>query len=439
MAALSISILSITIISSNIPEVTTEIEGNTFFSTEYLLSLHKPFRSYSDIEILIRKILDLYCDTGFPFCSISPEVINTENSKEKIILHINEGERTLIKDYLFKTNKKTESGPLKRIARIKKDQYFSLKSLNKIKKSILKTNAFSDITESILKKGDDHFVLLDIKEKSADYIIAGGAIAQYEKYLAIELYSLNIFGTLRQFRFNYESNISDRNKKRFLNINFTEPVFLSPVTFNIGLQIWTYDSARLAELTASFNTPLNDYLNIFVTSGVEMTNYLTDTGTYGYSNTLLGAGLEWNFSKENTIFLNCIKFDYLMRNNERTRFFYDGEMGYAYFLIKPHYRYVETENFEYFDYVKIGGAKNLRGYMEDEFLAKQAVWFNIEYRRFPFYPLIDIAYFDRDYIYALGAGLDAKTNLINVSVIFAIPEKGTWNDGKIHILLEKNL
>ncbi|MEO0122765.1 MAG: POTRA domain-containing protein [candidate division WOR-3 bacterium] len=437
MAAISISILSLAIISSNITEV--EIEGNTFFSTEYLLNLYKPFRNYNDIEIFIKKILDLYCDTGFPFCSITPQIIKGENDKDKLILHINEGKRTIIKDYLFKTDKKTDTGPLRRIARVKKDQYFSLKTLNKIKKSILKTNAFSDITETILKNRDDYFVLLDIKEKSSDYVIAGGMFTQYEKYLAFELYSLNVFGTLRQFRFNYESNISERYKKRFLNINLTEPVFLSPVTFNIGLQIWAYDSARLAELSIIFNTPLNDYLNIFVTSGVEITGYLTDSGSYGYSHTLLGAGVEWNFSKENTIFLNSIKFDYLVRNNERIRFFYDGEMGYVYIFIKPHCRYVKTENFEYFDYIKVGGAKSLRGYMEDEFLVKRALWCNIEYKRFPVYPLFDIAYLDNNYTFSYGAGIEAKTNLVNAAVIFALPEKGGWSDGKIHVLIEKNL
>lgn len=437
MAAISISILSLAIINSSITEV--EIEGNTFFSTEYLLNLYRPFRNYNDIEIFIKKILDLYCNTGFPFCSINPEIIKGKNAEDKLILHINEGKRTIIKDYLFKTDKKTDIGPLRRIARIKKDQYFSLKTLNKIKKSILKTNAFNEITETILKNRDDYFVLLDIKEKSSDYAIAGGMFTQYEKYLSFELYSLNVFGTLRQFRFNYESNISERYKKRFLDINLTEPVFLSPVTFNIGLQIWTYDSARLAELSIIFNTPLNDYLNIFVTSGVEITGYLTDSGSYGYSHTLLGAGVEWNFSKENTIFLNSIKFDYLVRDNERIRFFYDGEMGYAYIFIKPHFRYVKTENFEYFDYIKIGGAKSLRGYMEDEFLVKRALWCNIEYKRFPVYPLFDIAYLDNNYTFSYGAGIEAKTNLVNTSVIFALPEIGTWRDGKIHILLEKNL
>ncbi len=437
MAALSISILSIAIISSNIGEI--EIKGNTFYSSEYLLSFYRPIKNYNRVEIFIKKILDLYCNAGFPFCRINPEIINMGDKKDKLILHINEGERTVIKDYLFKTSKKTETGPLRKIAKIKKDTYFSLKNLNRIKRAILKTNAFSDITETILKHGEDYFILLEIKEKSTDYIIAGGAFAQNEKYLSFELHSLNIFGTLRQFRFNYESNISDRYDKRFLNINYTEPVFLYPVIFDAGIRIWSYDSARHSELNTIFNTPLNDYLNIIVTSGIEITGYLTDTGSYGYTHTLLGTGLEWNFRNEDWFFLNNLKFDYLIRNNERIRFFFDGEIGYANLFIKPHYHYVRTESFGYFDFIKIGGAKTLRGYMEDEFLVKQALWLNIEYKRLPVYPLFDIAYLDYSYTFAYGAGFEAKTNVVNASIIFAMPEKGTWNDGKVHILLEKNL
>ncbi len=437
MAAISISVLSIVIISIHSQDIS--IEGNTFFSTEYLFSLYKPIKNYSDIEIFIKKILDLYCNAGFPFCSINPEIVKLENARQKLILYITEGDRIVIKDYLFKTDKKTEIGPLKKITRINKDQYFSLKNLHRIKKTILKTNTFNDVTEKILKQGDNYFVLLEIKEKSTDYISAGGAFARSEKYFVFELSSLNIFGTLRQFRFNYESNISDRDNKNLLNINFTEPVILSPVIFRGDLKIWTYDSARLVELNGVFNTPLNDYLSIFVTSGIEITNYLTDAGSYGYSNTLLGAGLEWNFNKEDLIFFNSIKFDYLFRDNERLRFFYDGEIGYANFFIKPHWRYAKTEIFEYFDYFKIGGAKSLRGYMEDEFLVKQAVWLNIEFKKLPLYPIVDVAYLNDKYTFAYGAGIEAKTNFVNTSIIFSIPRNGTWDDGKLHILLEKNL
>lgn len=359
--------------------------------------------------------------------------------KKKLILHIKEGERVIIKDYLFKTDKRTEYGALRRIARVKKDQYFSLHNLRQTKKSILKTNAFSGIAEKILKQGDNYYLYFEIQEKSADYIVAGGAFAQAEYNLMFEFYSLNIFGTLRQFHFNYKSNFFKGLNKKFLSLNFTEPVFLHPVKFNTAFQIWASDSARLTELNASFNSSLNDYLEFNISSGIEMTGYLTDTGRYNHSWTVLGTGLRADFSTENYIFSNETKLDYLIRDNERIRIFYDGNAGYANFFVRPHYRFVGTENFEYFDYIQLGGSKNLRGYMEDEFRIKRGFWINIEYRKFPVYPLLDVAYLDDDYTYSYGVGIDARTNLANASLIFAMPEKGKWNDAKVHIILEKKL
>jgi len=414
-----------------------KFEGNTFFSQNFLLAGHRPFKNAENVEIFIKNILDKYSNVGFPFCSIRPEFIYIDSITTKLILHISEGERVIIKDYLFKTDGKTEIAPLRRIARVSKDQYFSLRNINQIKKAISKTDVFSNITGSILKKGDNYYLLFELKEKSADYIMAAGSFAQANNYLSIDFYSLNVFGSLRQFQFRYEANISGENNKKLFQINFTEPIVLNPVTFNTELSLWTYDSARLTEFNGKFIAPLNNYVSIILSSGVEMANYLTDTGNYNYTHTLLSTGLQSDYNKNDFTIINNIAFDYLFRENERLRIKYDGVFEFANFFVKPHYRMVRTDFFEYFDYIRLGGANNLRGYMEDEFLSKQSCWLNIEYKILPIFPLVDIARIDNDYTYSYGVGIDAKTNFANTSIIFAWPKRGKWNDGKVHLLLEK--
>lgn len=441
MAAISVPILTITIINifNSHDSIVPEFEGNTFFSNDYLHAGYGPFKNSTDIEIFIKGILNKYNNAGFPFCSIKPEFIDIDSMTRKLVLHITEGERVTIKDYLFKTDGKTESGPLRKIAHIQKDQYFSLHSIERVKKALFRTGVFSSVNEYILKKDEIYFLFFELKERPSDYIVATGSFAEISNYFTVNLSSLNILGSLRQFKFQYESSISGEENKKLFQLNFTEPIILHPILFNADLSIWTYDSARLAKFEGTFITPLNNYLSLLVSSGIEMTNYLTDTGNFNYKHTILRTGLESAYYGNRFIINNNVTFDYLFRKNERMRIKYDGTLGYMNFIFKPHFHLTITDNFEYFDYIRLGGASSLRGYMEDEFLVKMSIWANIEYKLLPIYPLFDIAWFNDDYTYSYGAGIDARTSIANASLIFAWPEHGKWNDGKVHLLLEKAL
>ncbi|MCX7995196.1 MAG: hypothetical protein N3A65_05455 [candidate division WOR-3 bacterium] len=438
MAALFVSILNLILIGNHFVEE-VKFEGNTFFSSDYLLSHYQPFKNQQDIENYIKKILDLYGDGGFPFCSIRPEFFFSDSNRKKLILHINEGERVIIKDYIFKTENGTDTGPLKRISGIKKDKYFSLSDVNRAKKTLLRTGVFLSVSEKILKKSGDYYLYFELKEKSTDYLVAGGIFGRDARYLSFEFSSLNIFKTLRLFSIGYESSIAGISKKSDLNLNFSDPVLLHPVIFSARMHLWASDSARLTELEAKLNTPVSDYLNISLTTGYEMVNYLTISSNQNYANTVIGLGLQSELITGSFSFSNSFGIDYLIRSDGRLKVFYDGSLNHAGFFTKPHYRLVKTERFGFFDYLRIGGSKNLRGYIEDEFLTTQAFWINIEYRKLPIYPFFDIAYFDSDIKYAYGAGIEARTTLANISLIFAFPEKGNWKDGKIHLLMERIL
>lgn len=439
MAALPFPILTITIISifNNLESIVPEFEGNRYFSENYLLTGYRPLINTADIEKFIKNILNRYNDAGFPFCSITPEFISIDSITKKLVLHISEGERVIIRDYIFKTDGKTESAPLRKIAHIRKDKYFSLRSINQLKKALLKTGVFTSINEYILKKDDNYFLILEFKEKSSDNIMVSGSFAEFNNYLTVNLSSINIFGSLRQFLFRYESSIGSENNKRLFQLSFTEPVVLHPVSFNTELSMWTYDSTGLTKLDGTFIAPLNNSVSIFISSGIEITNYLTDTGSFNYTHSVIKIGLQSEYYTNHFVNTNRISFDYLFRENKKWRIKYDGTIMYANFFVKPHFCLVITDNFEYFDYIRLGGANSLRGYMEDELLAKKTFWINLEYKLLSIYPLIDIALTDNDYKYSYGIGIDAKTNLTDASIIFAWPENGKLHDGKVHLLLEK--
>ncbi|MEO0205457.1 MAG: hypothetical protein ABIL22_02140 [candidate division WOR-3 bacterium] len=98
MAALFVSVLTIVSTSvNNENNIVIEIEGNRFFSSDFLLARYKSIKNHSDMEKLIRKILDEYSNAGFAFCSVRPELIDVDSVTKKLILHISEGERIMIK------------------------------------------------------------------------------------------------------------------------------------------------------------------------------------------------------------------------------------------------------------------------------------------------------------------------------------------------------
>ena len=96
-----------------------------------------------------------------------------------------------------------------------------------------------------------------------------------------------------------------------------------------------------------------------------------------------------------------------------------------------------TDIFDFFDYVRIGGARDLRGYLEDEFTVRKAFWVNLEYHRLFIFPLVDIARIDGDIVYSYGFGISAKSQIADASLMFAWPKRGAWSDGKIHLSLTR--
>ncbi len=440
MAALPLSILTVITISSlaSSSEIILQLEGNAFFSSRFLLADRKPFKNEKDIERYIRTILDRYSDAGFPFCTIRPEFSIVDGTTTRLILHINEGERVIVRDYVFKTDGKTETAPLRKIAHIPTKQYFSLHHINKTKKAILGTNVFSSISESLWEKNHEYYVFFELNEKSSDYIVAAGSFSEAQSFLSFDITSLNLFGTLRQFQFYYNTNLGDQSSRKSFKVSFTEPIMLNPVVFSTTLSILSADSTRLVEFNGTFTAPVNDYLNLTLSSGVEMTDYLTDTGSINHTNSLLGIGIQSEFQTTGYTISGNLSFDYLFRYYERLRIRFDGVIEIARFYLKPHHCFVISDSLEYFDYFRLGGATNLRGYMEDEFLSKHFFWANIEYKRLPIYPLFDIAWFERRYEYSYGIGIDARTNLANASIVFAWPRKAKWNDGKVHLSLARS-
>jgi len=433
---------SIILLFSYTPDQNIKIEfsGNNFFSAQYLTAHQKSVKDLQDIKGLINRILDIYNNAGYAFCAIAPVILPVDSGINKVVLQIDEGERVVISDYIFRVKGKTATGVLKRICRLPTDEYFSLKDLRKAKRVMLNTGVFNDISDNIVLKHNRYNLVFDLTENQSDFLSGSGSMAQNDFNFGVSYYTLNILGTLRQFRFEYESGLPGNEHGQFnslFSLQFVEPVLLAPVILDMSFSLSTYDSARLGQLLGKVSAPVGDYFKTSVLSGIEMVDYLADSSKHGDTQSLVGVGLvlayeaaDWSTEQE-------ISLEYLFRQDDRLRIKYDGQVRWLRIVGKPHFWWTKTSALEYFDYFRIGGSKNIRGYLEEQFVVRQALWLNLEYEMTFFYPLIDIAWIEKTLFYAYGFGINAKTDFANASLVFAWPKDANWRDGKVHFVLEK--
>ena len=140
-----ISVVFILCINAINNEIPIEISGNTIFSSHYLIADRDKIRTKSELEQVIEHILTKYTEAGFPFCRVSPIIVEQDNNIEKIILEIREGGRVVIADYVFTINGKTDRAALRKILNIGKDNFFSSKEITRLKNKMLKTGVESNM------------------------------------------------------------------------------------------------------------------------------------------------------------------------------------------------------------------------------------------------------------------------------------------------------
>jgi outer membrane protein assembly factor BamA len=416
-------------INSQFPLV--ETRGNVFFSTQYLLQDAPRITTEKDAERLIFNIITNYNNKGFPFCRVYPEMVGNDAGFPRLVLTIEEGPRVRVEDLLVRSEGKTEIGAAKRLADFESGEYFSVRNTERVKKRLLATGAFEKVDETILDRDGLYYLMLALHEKESDLLMLSGSLGGDDREFGASFASSNLLGTLRKLHFDFEY-------QRLFSIKGKEPVLVAPAEIDAEFSIITYNSTRLISGQIKFGAPVGDYFSISLLSGFEFVNhYEDDTLTSESSDNLLGAGVGFEYVGTGWSTDHLLRVDYLFRTADRLKFAYDGSVDFMNISVKPHYRHVWTDSFDFFDNVRIGGAKDLRGYLEDEFTARRAFWINLEYHRLFIFPLVDIARIDGDIVYSYGFGISAKSRIADASLMLAWPKGGKWSDGKIHLALTR--
>jgi outer membrane protein assembly factor BamA len=404
--------------------------GNLFFSTQYLLQSDSTVTDSRGVERVIACIIDTYTNAGFPFCRVFPSVGDGQ-TRTTVVLSIEEGERVIVRDYLFAGTGKTHTNSVRKIAQVKPGDYFSSNDIVHTKENILKTDAFTSVGETIVRQNNQYYVVLHLIEKNSDFLQASGSFDDENALFNFSFYSLNVLGTLRRFQFRYEY-------EKLFSLQCTEPILLYPAVLDADFSLWTYDSIRLTQFHATFSAPLWHLFTFSMLSGVESVTRLNDDpASRGHTDNIIGVGFGLDFESP---ILKChhrLGYDYLFRTYDRWRIQIDLENTMYRFEAGIHYVRAQTDSLEFFDYYRLGGARSLRGYREDQFFATRALWVNCAYKAIFIFPVVDIAVINSTFLYSYGFGMHAESQLADVSLVLAWPKGGSWQDGKIHLLIEK--
>jgi outer membrane protein assembly factor BamA len=406
------------------------LQGNLFFSTDYLLGNTRSVEDVRDIETIIAHILAEYTDAGFPFCRIYPEVSRHNGITDSVVLIVDEQERVIITDYLFNIDGKTMPAAARKIAQPVIGEYFSSRFVSRSIRNFQKMGVFSAISENIIDRNDAYYLQFNLQDRRSDAVTAFGSFAEDIYDFSVNFTSQNLLGTLRRLYFRYE------NQKIF-SLTFAEPVLLFPVELVGDFTITTYDSVRLVTVNGTVTTPLGDHMSISLQSGLETFTYFGDDSLVAnYSHNTVGIGFTLRTVIQPVTLSEMLHCEYLFRDTDRIRLRYDGELAIQHLLTSLHYRRVYTDSLEYFDAFRIGGARSLRGYQEEEFIVPRALWVQVQYKKYFVFPVFDMGLIGEDMKYSYGIGLEGHAGNIGASLVIAWPAHGSWLDGKIHVMLE---
>ncbi|MBI4534901.1 MAG: BamA/TamA family outer membrane protein [Ignavibacteriae bacterium] len=439
------------------------------------------------LEQDIEALLDRYEKLGYAFaqCRITRMVENVgeENNTIDLTLTIDEGQRVTIDEIRVEGNKETDPSVVVRETRLSFGEIYNPIKVNAIRQRLNRLNIFADVSEPELyireKKGG---LLIKVQEGNTNTFdgvigyIPAGSTGQSGYVTGLASVSMrNLFGTGRKFSFRWHRE--DRFSQD-LGFRYLEPwVFGLPANvgggfaqrqqdtsyvrrvFDLKTELMLSEELSVSLLFGSENvipsadTTINRvFRSSTITFGAELqydtrddfyspTSGATYRTDYQYGRKKISgipASLASQVASRVTVQKFTLDLDFFLSTFSR--------QVLAFGL---HGRELQSGHVEEGEMFRLGGARTLRGYRENQFLGSRLAWANTEYRfllarRSFLYGFIDTGYYFRPaddarsipksdaFKYGYGIGVQLETGLGNLGVSFALGQGDSFSNGKIH-------
>ncbi|MDQ7798581.1 MAG: POTRA domain-containing protein [Candidatus Edwardsbacteria bacterium] len=454
------------------------ITGNSYLGRNYLesqLSV-RPKGTLSEGQILsdIAALSLVYADNGFPHARIAVGDFSLSGSRLDYSYQIVEGSRVNIDKIRFSGNLQTKEYALLRLSGLAPGVVFNRKNIEKGRARLIKSGLFRTVSEPVLTAGDragSENLLIALEEGRYNNIF--GALGYNRDQTrqngwltgSLDMAFSNLGGVGRRAKISWQ-RLRQENSR--LSAEFSTPWIFS---LNLGLtaavshriedSTYTQSSGRLmADLPAGEHFTAG--------AGAEAVRVVPGSAQ------LIGRNIKYNS-------LWSLEADYRDGSVSPRGFWSKLEIEYGrkrYYnpsvqLTVSRVKLDASQVRDIFkrqalsavahlravissekpvprpDQFSMGGAASLRGYWEEQFIANQLAWGNLEYRYLPdrrleLFPFYDLGYYYdperglRGYRSGYGAGFRMDSALGWISLVYGLGRGDGWGQGKVHVSLNSD-
>ncbi|HZY10214.1 MAG TPA: POTRA domain-containing protein [Bacteroidota bacterium] len=466
---------------------TIDIKGSTVFSSEEILQQFETrvgeFLDQETIERDIASLLSTYEKIGYPFISIKVtdiSIYNHESSARlRVELLVDEGSKVKINEIQVRGNKETQDQVVVRETRIKLNEDYNHEKVVKIPDRLNRLNIFSSVHDpELYVNATGGGILIEVEEGNTNtfdgvFGYVPSSISGESGVLSgmVDVSMRNLFGTARRLNIHW---LRDDRHSQEVALYYREPWLLDyPVNMSGSFfqrQQDTIYVQRTVEIKADFLlTESWSIGGLFNHEVVIPSSQILQSGTQSVlGSRTITSGIEVQFDSRNDLLSPTAgvfyRTDYRVGNKKIfdkdetstvQKVSLDAELIVGTYprqvaVLGLHGRQRTSVLNEVSDFYRLGGARTLRGYRENQFRGSRVAWTNVEYRfllarRSFLFGFFDTGYFfvpgderfgvvpQQSVKYGYGLGIRLETSLGNIGVSFALGEGDSFNQAKIHI------
>lgn len=468
-----------------------EITGIDSFRGDWLGDLEsQPGRVFSParLEEDIETIIQHFERNGHPYCRVfvSKMALSEKAPGAEIVLTVEPGQKLVIREIAILGNQVTKDFVILRELSIQPGVVYDQKKIDSIQPRLMKLGYFKWVNPArveVLEDGTGRLIveLAEGSHNRFDGVLGYNPSTQTSDGFVTGLLDFkfgNLFGTGREVDAHWARRTEETQNFRF---GYTEP-WVAGFSLNIGFQFeqLIQDTTYIQrDLRLNFDYLLSDSWTLFTVAkrqevspdsvgevrfGIPRSTSvsLAVGSTFDTRDDLLNPTRGFRYRTSFEWRRKDIDNDFVLEGDEdsfgQTRITIDFENYFSLFrwqvfYLALHGREVTSDEkvVSITDQYRLGGAKTLRGYREEQFRGSRLAWTNFEYRlllgrRSRFFAFVDVGYYFReeklpdndidevdDVKIGYGFGVRLDTRLGFFGIDFGLGEGDSFSDAKVHI------
>ncbi len=456
-------------------------------SLEQILPINNKPDYYTKVTIEneIEALRAAYVDDGYvdTFAEIIHFEPNYEDCSVSIHILINKGKQAYSAGIFFSGASQSSQNYLTRVSRYRDSTLVSQCNLKRIRTELIGSQLFDNVSEAeLFYEEDQPIIVYAVQERTLnrfDGILGYAPDASGDGQIvgSIDASLWSVFTDGNALDFTYQRLRPETSR---LNIGVSQS-WINDIPIGVGVDFSIYQNdttyqTRNVELQGFYwlapGFRINGGLNYFVS------NSTIDTGLESEPDgKKQSVSLGFNYSTLNSYELPTSGYQLSVDLNIANKDI-DGDSALAFKQqtiqaeLESYYSlssksvlmssingyYVKGSKFTESDLIRFGGANSFRGYAEEQFLASQLIWANLEYRflvntssylfgfgsagnyhRPSLINETNAQFKQNDFLYSTGFGISYKTRIGRLTFSYAISPQESVANGKVHFGITTSL